>query len=82
MANNLLHRGLLAPRTGRPGAFLSEPAHTHGCLLTLGPDAEAAARKYNVMLEPSGSGRLAGGQQTGTTRAWSPACLLAYGSIL
>lgn len=57
MANNLLHRGLLALHSGRPRALYSAPAHADGCLLTLGPDAKASVRKYNAILGPCGARR-------------------------
>lgn len=75
MANNLLHRGLLAMHSGRPRALCSAPAHADGCLLTLGADAKASAHEYNVILRPWGPGGLAGGQQTGPTRGRCPACV-------
>lgn len=75
MANNLLHRGLLAVHSGRPRALCSAPAHADGCLLTLAADAKASAHEYNVILRPWGPGGLAGGQQSGPTRGRSPACV-------
>ncbi|CAB1427013.1 unnamed protein product [Pleuronectes platessa] len=55
----------------------SEPAHTDGYLLTLGPDAMASAHKYNVMLMPCGA------WWTGwLPKDWNQSVSQAYGSFL